>query len=200
MEPARDPPLQSKRPGSSALKQQRLWAFQPIHTFKSTLIIFSVLLAVFITFGLLLLLSALKVKEQSVRYDNVGGCVGTRWDSVQECEVQMVIDETLDGPVYFYYELRNFYQNHRMYVKSRDDKQLAGLTNAGDSKKCDPITSMKDVGKRCNNDTEYCSFDGHSLAETDSANPCGLVARSYFNGIIECRHVFAAIRFFSYRN
>jgi len=30
------------------------------------------------------------------------------------------------APVYVYYQLDNFYQNHRRYVKSRDYKQLMG--------------------------------------------------------------------------
>ena len=30
----------------------------------------------------------------------------------------------MTGPVYVYYELDNFYQNHRRYVKSRMDAQL----------------------------------------------------------------------------
>lgn len=32
--------------------------------------------------------------------------------------------------VYMYYGLSNFYQNHRRYVKSRDDKQLNGDSGA----------------------------------------------------------------------
>ena len=30
------------------------------------------------------------------------------------------------APVYLYYQLDNFYQNHRRYVSSRSDTQLAG--------------------------------------------------------------------------
>ena len=32
----------------------------------------------------------------------------------------------MKAPVYVYYELDNFYQNHRRYVKSRSDSQLEG--------------------------------------------------------------------------
>ena len=32
----------------------------------------------------------------------------------------------MEGPVYVYYELRKFYQNHRSYVKSRSYDQLMG--------------------------------------------------------------------------
>jgi hypothetical protein len=32
----------------------------------------------------------------------------------------------LRAQVYLYYELDNYYQNHKRYVRSRDDVQLAG--------------------------------------------------------------------------
>ena len=33
--------------------------------------------------------------------------------------------EIITGPVYLYYKLTNFYQNHRLYILSRSPKQLA---------------------------------------------------------------------------
>lgn len=41
----------------------------------------------------------------------VGDCVGPEPD-------------TISPPVYVYYELTNYFQNHRRYVKSRNDDQL----------------------------------------------------------------------------
>jgi hypothetical protein len=35
------------------------------------------------------------------------------------------VKEKMKAPVYVYYELDNFYQNHRRYVKSRSDDQLS---------------------------------------------------------------------------
>ena len=32
----------------------------------------------------------------------------------------------MEKPIYVYYEMRNFYQSHRHYVRSRKDKQLRG--------------------------------------------------------------------------
>ena len=37
-----------------------------------------------------------------------------------------VVQDKMEGDVYVYYQLKNFYQNHRTYVKSRSDKQLLG--------------------------------------------------------------------------
>jgi len=43
--------------------------------------------------------------------------------------------------VFLYYQLDNFYQNHRRYVKSRSNDQLNGkLLKAADVKSdCDPV-------------------------------------------------------------
>lgn len=40
------------------------------------------------------------------------------------------ISPPLQSNVFMYYGLSNFYQNHRRYVKSRDDSQLNGDRSA----------------------------------------------------------------------
>ena len=40
--------------------------------------------------------------------------------------LRATVTEEMKAPVYMYYKLRNFYQNHRRYVKSRSDSQLKG--------------------------------------------------------------------------
>jgi len=75
-------------------------------------------------------------------------------------------DLKMDPPIYMYYKLENFYQNHRRYVKSRNDDQLRGVevTNLGALVDCKP----------------FDTFNGSS----DPANfylPCGLIASSQFN-------------------
>lgn len=44
------------------------------------------------------------------------------------CKHTMKIDipKLMKAPVYMYYKLDNFYQNHRRYASSRNDYQLAG--------------------------------------------------------------------------
>lgn len=63
------------------------------------------------------------------------------------CEVKLdEIKTDIKGPVYVYYQLNNFYQNHRRYVKSRDSSQLNGnyvpVDKLGD---CDPIITVGDL-------------------------------------------------------
>jgi len=79
-----------------------------------------------------------------------------------------------------YYQLDNFYQNHRRYVKSRSNKQLMGENMAvADLDDCDPIIKNKDL----NSDstiTAKLSIGGNVLDEEAAAFPCGLVAKSFF--------------------
>ncbi|KIW18295.1 hypothetical protein PV08_02583 [Exophiala spinifera] len=79
------------------------------------------------------------------------------------CTLQFSIPNDIGPPVYLYYRLTNFYQNHRRYVKSLDTDQLKGdfLSNhtIHDSS-CNPL-------KLDHNGKAYY--------------PCGLIANSIFN-------------------
>jgi len=76
-----------------------------------------------------------------------------------------------------YYQLNNFYQNHRRYVKSKSNNQLDGqVLGVSDlSSDCDPIVTVSDLG--INATFGKTVF----LNPTDPANPCGLIAKSLFN-------------------
>lgn len=89
------------------------------------------------------------------------------------CDIEFDLDETISEPVMFYYKLENFYQNHRHYIESRDWDQMKGKS----SKKnldCDGAKTNKQMGKTI-------SVTGKPLDEDEDANPCGLIAKSYFN-------------------
>lgn len=87
------------------------------------------------------------------------------------------------APIYVYYQLDNFYQNHRRYVKSRDYKQLMGevrtLAEIQKQQTCDPVYTNADV-----NTQNLTSVSGGNLSATANASnvaiPCGLIAKSVF--------------------
>ena len=82
---------------------------------------------------------------------------------VQECTIEFKIPEDMGPPVFFYYHLTNFYQNHRRYVASFFDKQLKGNKVDGgavNGSSCSPLTA---------NGTGVPYY------------PCGLIANSIFN-------------------
>lgn len=92
----------------------------------------------------------------NVTYDGVAA-------STQNCSIQFEIPEDMGPPVLFYYQLTNFYQNHRRYVSSFFSDQLAGKSFDASSVKESDCTPL----------------------ETDSEDnpyyPCGLIANSVFN-------------------
>ncbi|XP_057972110.1 ALA-interacting subunit 1-like isoform X2 [Malania oleifera] len=76
------------------------------------------------------------------------------------CTRSLIVPKQMKSPVYIYYQLDKFYQNHRRYFQSRIDKQL--WTG-------DPNLDL-----------------GHCAPENIAANgspiiPCGLIAWSLFN-------------------
>ncbi|XP_008479039.1 cell cycle control protein 50A [Diaphorina citri] len=79
------------------------------------------------------------------------------------CELQFALSEEIEGNVYIYYGLTNFYQNHRRYVKSRDDLQLLGQLSSTVSIDCE--------------DYDYAIVDGVKKAIA----PCGAIANSLFS-------------------
>jgi hypothetical protein len=95
--------------------------------------------------------------------------------------VTIEIDEDLDEPIYVYYELRGFYQNHRLYTASVDYSQLEGEDPSEDDieETCSGYTTIEDM--ELNIDRLEALKLEKGLDEDDKANPCGLIAKSFFN-------------------
>ncbi|KAJ1351187.1 CDC50 protein chat-1 [Parelaphostrongylus tenuis] len=77
----------------------------------------------------------------------------------------------MKGDVYIYYYLENYFQNHRRYVKSRNDKQYLG--NLKEVSDCDP----------------YAYNEGNVPIA-----PCGAIANSMFNDTYSLYYVKNSIR------
>ena len=91
------------------------------------------------------------------------------------CQLSFTLDAPIPAPVYVYYELDNFYQNHRRYMNSRSNKQIMGQTvDNSTAATCDPIILNKDVAD------PLFSVNGQQLDPYGIAYPCGLIAKSVF--------------------
>jgi len=162
-----EPPLKkkkkSKRPSNSNFKQQRLRACQPILTPIPVITTFLVIGLVFVPLGAIMLVSSNAVVEVSARYDNVCPLNAA-------CNITLQVDSKMSEPVFFYYQLVNYYQNHRRYVSSRNDAQLSGqrVTSYSDLADCSPEASV-----------------GGSGDPALFYLPCGLIAKSMFNDTFE---------------
>ena len=135
---------------------------------------------VFLIIGIWLLSISNQIIEKSVQYDTICGKPSREDPSKNICQdnsFKIELKEKVEGPVFVYYQLDNFYQNHRRYVKSRSDPQLAGEYRVvKDLSSCDPITTVDHLW-----DNQKTSKSGKQLADDMPAIPCGLVAKSYFN-------------------
>jgi len=82
------------------------------------------------------------------------------------CRLTFQLPTTLDPPVFMYYKLTNYYQNHRRYVKSLSIDQLKG--------KIVPIETL--------DRDDQCKPVARSPSDTSKPiYPCGLIANSLFN-------------------
>lgn len=161
--------VKSKRPSSSAFKQQRLPAWQPMLTAGTVLPSFFVIGIAFIPVGIALLFFSNNVDEKIIDYTTECKQGPTSCAEIIknfttcECNMTFRLDKDYMGKVYMYYGLSNYYQNHRRYVKSRDDDQLLGKLFEPSSD-CEPFSYDK---------------DGRPIA------PCGAIANSLFNDTLE---------------
>ncbi|PWN27885.1 Lem3/Cdc50 [Jaminaea rosea] len=184
-------PFAQRKPANTAFKQQRLKAWQPILTPRSVLPTFFVLGLIFAPIGAVLYYFSSTVSELTIDYTE---CISLplnedqaipsskysyqlhdisssnfqqpRWTRTGEnaCQVFFWIPTDLDPPLFLYYKLTNYYQNHRRYVKSLDTQQLLGEVRTADDLQggqCKPVGKDDATGK--------------------AIYPCGLIANSVFN-------------------
>lgn len=160
-----------------SFKQQNLPAWQPILTAGTVLPTFFLIGIAFIPVGIGLLMASNSVQEILVDYTD---CTSVEKPNLMchdqiyppksnkpascKCKLDIQVNYDYKRTVYAYYGLTNFYQNHRRYVRSRDDNQLLGikeyLENYKLIKDCRPFDKDK---------------DDRPIA------PCGAIANSLFN-------------------
>ncbi|XP_067265876.1 transmembrane protein 30C [Chanodichthys erythropterus] len=167
----------SRRPDNSAFKQQRLPAWSPSLTAQTVLPTFYILSLVCLFLGIWLLITVENTYELKVDYTNAGTCercfemrkhaIHTR--TTCECLVNFYVPKTFSGDVFFYYGLRNFHQNLRRYMDSRDDTQMVGRKN-----------NLKAP-------SSYCAPFDYDANGVPIA-PCGAVANSRFNDSFTVRY------------
>ncbi|KAK4748898.1 hypothetical protein SAY87_015484 [Trapa incisa] len=162
------PPRSSWQKALHHFKQQSLPACQPVLTPAWIISTFLVLGIAFVPVGFVSLHASNSVVEIVDRYDiecvpdayKSNKVAFIRDDSISKnCTRFLKVDKHMTAPIYIYYQLDNYYQNHRRYVKSRSDKQLLNGLQYNDTSSCKPEESN----------------GGLPIV------PCGLIAWSLFN-------------------
>jgi len=155
----KDGEVQSKKPVDSDFQQQRLRAWQPLLTPFWVILTFTLVGILFMILGAVCIsasMDVIEVTSEEYQADDALLIGGAGYPT----SVNITVPSDMKAPVYFYYKLTNFFQNHRRYVKSRSDNQLRG---AVDTTNCDPLTT--------NGGLDYY--------------PCGLIANSMFNDTLK---------------
>ncbi|KAM7277090.1 hypothetical protein ACFE04_018956 [Oxalis oulophora] len=163
----------SKRPKYSQFTQQELPACKPILTPAVVITAFIFVGVVFVPIGIASLLASEQVVEIGIQYDKE--CIPNNYRNEElsyiqstttnkTCTQTVPVSKFMKSPVYVYYQLDNFYQNHRRYFKSKSDAQLRSKAGELDTEACDP--------------------EGVT-ANDDPIVPCGLIAWSLFNDTYE---------------
>jgi hypothetical protein len=105
-------------------RQQLIQAWKPVPTPCTSIILYTVLskhcihLAIFFTsLGVIMYIFTTQENYIEMRYDDT--CQG-----LPVCTLNITITNGITAPVYLYYGLREFYQNHRKYLKYRSTDQL----------------------------------------------------------------------------
>lgn len=182
----------SRKPPNTAFRQQRLKAWQPILTPKSVIPLLILIAIIFTPLGIAIIYTTYNVQDLIVDYSKCNEASNSyenipnkytgyhfrghsanpnfqwRFENNNTCVIQFNLAQDLKGPVYLYYKLTNFYQNHRKYVESYDLEQLRGEALSSD----DVTDNCKPLKHRVYNGEEKLIY------------PCGLIANSYFNDTI----------------
>ncbi|OMJ22461.1 Meiotically up-regulated gene 89 protein [Smittium culicis] len=185
----------SKRPANTAFKQQRLRAWQPLLTPKTVLPTFFIIGLILAPIGGVLYWASDSLFEITLDYTDcktysseltalpsskfslhLGKSFSSKFlptakydKQSNTCSLQFLIPKDVKAPIYMYYKLTDFYQNHRRYVKSFDQQQLSGVARSASDltgRDCDPLSTRTINGT------------------TKPIYPCGLIANSFFNGKI----------------
>jgi hypothetical protein len=119
--------------------------------------------ALFIAIGAALLAISKGVVEYEHDYTDADTATGY---------FDIAVDREMEPPIWVYYQLDGFHQNHRKYVKSRDDKQFQYSES--------PQFAESELHASC--EPWVATNDGHVHY------PCGLVARSIFNDTFAVLH------------
>lgn len=180
--------LTSNRPKNNTLTQQRLPAINPTYGANTVLPFLFIVGILFLGIGVGILITSLNIQELEIDYTNCEKVDSKRLcreeiidqqaaDRNCNCVIKIELEEDWEGEVLMYYGLRNFYQNHRLYVDSKNTDQLLGkmrnYNTSDDEDDCGHFYT-----------TETMMINDKEVATGKIFFPCGAIANSMFSDVI----------------
>lgn len=183
-----------KRKIWSLLKQQRLPAWQPLLSPWRTALCFLIISIICLPLSIILFHANRSAFDHTVYYDQIQHCKSRNsssgafrygegndtWQSGCITEVPFQLKKKLHKPVYLYYGLDNFYQNHRRFSRSINAGQLDGqYHSAGEMPDTSPLSYP---GELRGNGGRGIIVDGKEHSYRDFVySPAGLISWAMFN-------------------
>ena len=178
------------RPDNTAFKQQRLRYGQPIMTPTSVIPALFIFGIAFGAIGFFLRIANEQVSDIMFDYTRCNRATASfqnpKLPQIEEwkfengqCTINFKVNARIKGPVYLFYRLTSFYQNHRKYAKSLDVNQLLGAAVALDKMPEAVTKTLAEVIV-----PEKVLVDGVQAETAPKAvyYPAGLIANSMFTG------------------
>ncbi|EGR33272.1 ligand-effect modulator 3 LEM3 family protein, putative [Ichthyophthirius multifiliis] len=132
--------------------------------------------------------------EYRVEYSSLENCS----PKAETCSFQINLDQDLNPPIFIHYELKNFNQNHQIYLDNFDNSQVYQNSNQpSNPNQCTGFKTNKEINKKLlkiqNWENKHYVPDENKIIMTnmnkklllstqldDVAIPCGLRAFTYF--------------------
>jgi hypothetical protein len=145
------------RPRGDTFTQCALPCQRPIVTAGHMAVALGLMAGLFVPFGGIALAASRSVVELSVRYDDDATCGGGGATNTEReerlmamqgeglpCGLEVTVPDDMEPPVYVYYELRNYYQNHRRW----GDTMLGNVHGICSSALASSLASCRPVSPR----------------------------------------------------
>jgi hypothetical protein len=152
-------------------KQQLIQTWHPKINTKCAVTFYVIIAGLFIALGVAIFATSADLYSNSYRYDQTCAEIGT------VCTINFLLPRTVIGPIYIYYSISGFFQNHKVYANSVSYAQLYDGVFPNSTQivpDCDPIIYNRDTPYRF-------AVDGTPLDPDAAAFPCGYVATTLFN-------------------
>ena len=99
----------------NAYWQQRLWSWDPVLTPSAIVLLLGILGVIALPVGIIIFVQSNNLYENVIQYGGTNSDIDC---SSGSCTASFAIDSNVNGPLYLYYELTNYYQNNIKYQSS----------------------------------------------------------------------------------
>lgn len=161
-----------EKPKKGKLRQFLMKSYHPLPSVKTAVVVLLTLGLIFIIIGAILISYSMSIVQYQEQY--------FKQDSKDYSSRNITIDikKKMNKPIFLYYKVKNYYQNHRIYSLSKSTNQLKGntITQSEADLDCKLYQNYKDIPR---------ATIPQGKNKNDIAYPCGLIASTFIKDTFE---------------